>query len=29
VEKVKQMRDEGWHVSAEDYTKTIEYLKSL
>ena len=29
VEKVKQMRDEGWHVSAEDYTKIIEYLKSL
>ena len=29
VEKVKQMRDEGWHVSAEDYIKIIEYLKSL
>lgn len=29
VEKVKQMRDEGWHVSAEDYLKIIEYLKNL
>ncbi len=29
VEKVKQMRDEGWRVSAEDYLRIIEYLKSL
>jgi len=29
AEKVKQMRDEGWHVSAEDYLRIIEYLKSL
>jgi len=29
VEKVKQMRDEGWYVSAEDYLGIIEYLKNL
>ena len=29
MEKVKEMRDEGWHVAAEDYLKIIEYLKSL
>lgn len=29
AEKVKQMRDEGWHVSPEDYLKIIEYLKTL
>lgn len=29
TEKVKEMRNEGWHVSAEDYLKIIEYLKSL
>jgi predicted nucleic acid-binding protein len=29
MEKVKEMRDKGWHVSAEDYLKIIEYLKSL
>lgn len=29
TEKVKQMRGEGWHVSAEDYLKIIEYLKNL
>jgi predicted nucleic acid-binding protein len=29
MEKVKEMRNEGWHVSAEDYLKIIEYLKSL
>jgi hypothetical protein len=29
MEKVKEMRDGGWHVSAEDYLKIIEYLKSL
>ena len=29
MEKVKEMRDEGWHVAAEDYLKIIEYLKYL
>jgi len=29
MEKVKEMRDEGWHVAAEDYLKIIEYLKNL
>lgn len=29
MEKLKEMRNEGWHVSAEDYLKIIEYLKSL
>ena len=29
IEKVKEMRDSGWYVSAEDYLKIIEYLKSL
>lgn len=29
IEKVKEMRNEGWHVSAEDYLKIIEYLKSI
>jgi predicted nucleic acid-binding protein len=29
MEKVKEMRDEGWHVAAEDYLKIIEYLKTL
>lgn len=29
IEKVQEMRNEGWHVSAEDYLKIIEYLKSL
>jgi predicted nucleic acid-binding protein len=29
IEKVKEMRDGGWYVSAEDYLKIIEYLKSL
>ena len=29
IEKIKQMRDEGWYVSAEDYLRIIEYLKSL
>ena len=29
MENVKEMRDKGWHVSAEDYLKIIEYLNSL
>jgi uncharacterized protein len=29
VEKVKEMRDGGWYVSAEDYLKIIDYLKNL
>jgi predicted nucleic acid-binding protein len=29
IEKVKQMRDGGWYVSAEDYLKIIDYLKNL
>jgi len=29
IEKVKEMRNEGWHVTAEDYLKIIEYLKNL
>ena len=29
VEKVKEMRDSGWYVSAEDYLKIIDYLKNL
>lgn len=29
IGKVKEMRNEGWHVSAEDYLKIIEYLKNL
>jgi predicted nucleic acid-binding protein len=29
IEKVNEMRDGGWHVSAEDYLRIIEYLKKL
>jgi predicted nucleic acid-binding protein len=29
VEKVKEMRDSGWYVSAEDYLKIIDYLKNF
>jgi predicted nucleic acid-binding protein len=29
IEKVKEMRDSGWYVSAEDYLKIIDYLNSL
>ncbi len=29
LEKVREMRDLGWHVSAEDYLKITEYLKGL
>jgi predicted nucleic acid-binding protein len=29
IEKVKEMRDSGWYVSAEDYLKIIGYLKNL
>jgi predicted nucleic acid-binding protein len=29
VEKVKEMRDSGWYLSAEDYLKIIDYLKNL
>ena len=29
IEKVKEMRDNGWYVSAEDYLKIIDYLKNL
>ena len=29
VEKVKEMREGGWYVSAEDYLKIIDYLKNL
>jgi predicted nucleic acid-binding protein len=29
IEKVKEMRDSGWYVSAEDYLKIIDYLKNL
>jgi predicted nucleic acid-binding protein len=29
MERVKEMRDIGWRVSAEDYLKIIQYLKSL
>ena len=29
VEKVKEMRESGWRVSAEDYLKIIDYLKNL
>ena len=29
VEKVKEMRESGWYVSAEDYLKIIDYLKNL
>ena len=29
IEKVKEMRDSGWYISAEDYIKIIDYLKSL
>jgi predicted nucleic acid-binding protein len=29
VEKVKEMRDSGWYISAEDYLKIIDYLKNL
>jgi predicted nucleic acid-binding protein len=29
IEKVTEMYNLGWHVSAEDYLKIIEYLKRL
>jgi predicted nucleic acid-binding protein len=29
IEKVKEMRESGWYVSAEDYLKIIDYLKNL
>jgi predicted nucleic acid-binding protein len=29
VEKVKEMRDSGWYISAEDYLRIIDYLKNL
>ena len=29
IEKVKEMRNSGWYVSAEDYLKIIDYLKNL
>jgi predicted nucleic acid-binding protein len=29
IEKLNEMRRMGWYMSAEDYIKTIEYLKKL
>ena len=29
IEKIKEMRDSGWYVAAEDYLKIIGYLKNL
>jgi predicted nucleic acid-binding protein len=29
LEKVKEMRNSGWYISAEDYLKIIDYLKNL
>jgi predicted nucleic acid-binding protein len=29
IKKVKEMREDGWYVSAEDYLKIIDYLKDL
>jgi len=29
MEKVKEMRNSGWHLSVEDYLKIIEYLNNL
>lgn len=29
MEKITEMRNRGWHVSAEDYLKIVEYLNSL
>ena len=29
VQKVKEMREGGWYISAEDYLKIIDYLKNL
>jgi predicted nucleic acid-binding protein len=29
IEKVKEMRESGWYVSAEDYLKIIDFLKNL
>lgn len=29
MQKVKEMRDEGWYVASEDYLSIIEYLKKL
>jgi len=29
VEKVREMRSLGWHISAEDYLDIIDYLKAL
>lgn len=29
MEKVKEMRQSGWHVSATDYFKIINYLKNI
>jgi predicted nucleic acid-binding protein len=29
IEKINEMRRIGWHISAEDYMKIIEYLKKL
>jgi predicted nucleic acid-binding protein len=28
IEKVKEMRESGWYVSAEDYLKIIDYLQT-
>ena len=29
IEKVKEMRESGWYISAEDYLKIIDYLQNL
>jgi len=29
IEKIKQMRESGWYLSAEDYLRIVEYLKSI
>lgn len=29
MRKVKEMRDEGWYVTPEDYLSIVEYLKKL
>lgn len=29
INKVREMREGGWYVSAEDYLKIIDYLKSI
>jgi len=29
IQKIKEMREQGWHVSAEDYLNIIKYLEEL